>query len=257
MSPNILAIPALNDNYIWMIVHPTKQTAIIVDPGESKPVLEFLKTHKIDLSAILITHHHWDHTNGIEGILKEYTVPVYGPENDNIPLCDHPLKGQDQLKLPEMEVEYSIIDIPGHTKGHIAYHGHNCLFTGDALFTGGCGRLFEGTPDQLYHSLATLAKLDPETHVYCGHEYTGANLRFAEAIEPENLILQQRISDTEKLQTRGIPTVPSTIKLELQTNPFLRCHLPSVQNKVEMYCGYPLADNAAIFAALRRWKDTF
>lgn len=257
MLPNILAIPALNDNYIWMIVHPGNQKAILVDPGESNVALDVLKKQKLSLAAILITHHHWDHTNGIKGILDVYPAPVFGPKKDDIPECDHPLLDGERIKLPEIDIEYRIIEIPGHTKGHIAYHGHDAVFTGDTLFTGGCGRLFEGTPDQLYHSLSTLAQLDPKTRVYCGHEYTTANLRFAKVIEPNNIALQQRIANTNKLHSRRLPTVPSTIKLELQTNPFLRCHLPSVQEKVEHYCGHLLADNVATFAALRRWKDTF
>ncbi len=255
VSHNIIAIPALNDNYIWMIVHPRTQQAMIVDPGEATPVLQVLKEYNINLAAILITHHHWDHTNGIEEIIARHKAPVYAPLKDNVANGDHPIKGGDEVEIPTMELKFQVIDIPGHTVGHVAYQRHQWAFTGDTLFTGGCGRIFEGTPDELYHSLCSLAELPLETHVYCGHEYTAANLRFAELVDPNNLILQKRIIETDRLRSRGLPTVPSTIALELQTNPFLRCHLPEIQAAVGNYCGEPLADTVAVFAALRRWKD--
>jgi len=255
VSHNIIAIPAFNDNYIWMIVHPTSRQAVVVDPGEAAPVLQLLQEENLKLAAILITHHHWDHTNGIEQIIARHPAPVYAPRKDNIYYSDHPVEGTELVEIPSAELNFEVVDIPGHTLGHIAYIGHNWAFTGDTLFTGGCGRLFEGTPDQLYHSLCTLAKLPPETHVYCGHEYTTANLRFAQLVEPVNLKLQERIAETDRVRSRGMPTVPSTIALELLTNPFLRCHLPEVKSVVENYCGEPLADNVAVFAALRRWKD--
>jgi hydroxyacylglutathione hydrolase len=257
MSYRILAVPALNDNYIWAIVHPRKKSVVIVDPGEAKPILNLLKQQKLNLAGILITHHHWDHTNGIEGILKVHPTPVFAPAKDDVIRCDHPVEDGDQVVIPEMELTFDVIDIPGHTLGHVAYLGHGWVFTGDTLFTGGCGRIFEGTPDQLYSSLSLLAKLDPKTEVYCGHEYTKKNLAFAAMIEPFNNKLEQRIDHTEGLLNKGLPTVPSTIELELQTNPFLRCHEHHVQQAAIAYCGQPLADNVAVFAALRRWKDEF
>lgn len=257
MSHNIIAIPGLNDNYIWMIVHPTTRNVVIVDPGKARCVLQMLEQEGLTLAGILITHHHWDHTNGIKEIIATHKVPVYAPLKDNVANSDHPVKGGDEIEISSMELKFSVLDIPGHTLGHIAYIGHNWAFTGDTLFTGGCGRIFEGTPDQLYHSLCKLAELPQETHIYCGHEYTAANLRFAKLVEPNNLILQQRIADTECLRTRDMPTVPSTIALELQTNPFLRCHVTNVHQAVESYCSEPLADTVAVFAGLRRWKDEF
>ena len=257
MLPTILAIPALHDNYIWAIVHPRKKCAVIVDPGESKPVLEFLQQKALTLEAILITHHHWDHTRGIEGLLKAYPVPVYAPAKDDVVFCDHPVTGGDQVILPSPELAFNVIDIPGHTMGHVAYWGHGLVFTGDTLFTGGCGRIFEGTPDQLYHSLGQLAQLDSKTLIYCGHEYTKKNLAFAAIIEPHNNKLMQRINHAETTLNQGLPTVPSTLELELQTNPFLRCQEPQVQQAAVTYCGQALADNVAVFAALRRWKDEF
>lgn len=255
MSHNIIAIPALNDNYIWMIVHPVTQQAVIVDPGEAHSVLQVLAEQQLTLAGILITHHHWDHTNGIEEIIAAHKVPVYAPLKDNVANSDHPVKGGDQIEIPALELRFSVLDVPGHTRGHIAYTGHSWAFTGDTLFTGGCGRIFEGTPDELYHSLCQLAELPQETRVYCGHEYTAANLRFAALVEPDNLTLLQRIADTDRLRTRSMPSVPATIAVELQTNPFLRCHLPAVQQAVTSYCGQPLADTVAVFAGLRRWKD--
>lgn len=253
----IIPVPALNDNYIWTIVHPETQQAIIVDPGEAEPVLQTIKADHLKLTAILITHHHWDHTNGIGEILNRYPVPVYGPLKDNVSNCDHPLKEGDHIKFPKMALEFEVLGIPGHTLGHIAYLTRDWVFTGDTLFGAGCGRLFEGTPDQLYHSLMTLSKLDSKTKVFCGHEYTAENLRFAENVEIDNYDLQKRIADTQALISEGLPTLPSTIGLENQTNPFLRCHLPVIQEAVEAYCGQPLADTVAVFAALRRWKDEF
>ena len=257
MPHDIIAIPALHDNYIWMITHPEAQQAIIFDPGEAAPVLQILDDYHLHLTAILITHHHWDHTNGIEAIIDKHKVPVYAPSKDNVKYADHPLKGGDHIEIPSVQLSFDILDIPGHTNGHIAYLGDQWVLTGDTLFTGGCGRIFEGTPDQLYHSLQQLAKLAPTKRIYCGHEYTASNLRFALAVEPNNLKLKERIRETDKLRTRGMPTVPSTIGLELQTNPFLRCHLESVSEAVKAYCKQPSADTVAVFAALRRWKDEF
>ena len=253
----IIPVSALNDNYIWTIVHLRSQQAVIIDPGEAAPVLDRLKKEQVQLVAILITHHHWDHTNGIAEIVNKYKVPVYGPAKDNVVGCDYPLYEGDRVELPHVELKFDVIEIPGHTLGHIAYLGHGWAFTGDTLFTAGCGRLFEGTPEQLYHSLTRLADLDPQTLIYCAHEYTTANLRFAENVELDNLNLQQRISDTELRRAERLPSVPATIALERQTNPFLRCHLPSLQQAAEAYCGQPLADKVAVFAALRRWKDEF
>ena len=254
--PTIYPIPALNDNYIWMIVHPELKQAVIVDPGESQPVIDALKKNHLELATILITHHHWDHTNGIQGLLDHKKVPVYGPANDPVKLCDRPLQHGDQIELPNLEMRFRIIDIPGHTLGHIAYIGINAVFCGDTLFTGGCGRLFEGTAEQMTHSLGLLASLPPATWVYCAHEYTEANLRFAKIVEPNNPTLNQRIDDTQKLRTNNKPTVPSTIKLELQTNPFLRCQQQSVKQAVEEHCGRRLSDPIEVFAELRQWKDS-
>jgi hydroxyacylglutathione hydrolase len=257
MSHQIFAIPALNDNYIWAIAHPEKKSVVIVDPGEATPVLDFLTREQLTLEAILITHHHWDHTNGIPEILAVAEVPVYASAREDVSFCDQPLTEKDIVKIPRTELEFKVIEVPGHTRGHVAYVGQGWVFTGDTLFTGGCGRLFEGVPDQLYHSLLTLAELPPDTQVYCGHEYTKKNLDFALVVDPTNNKLKQRISQTQAILAQGLPTVPATIELERQTNPFLRCHEPAIQQAAMAYCGHALADNVAVFAALRRWKDEF
>ena len=257
MHHNILAIPALNDNYIWTIVHSKNRRAVIVDPGEAEPVLNLFKQQNLALTAILVTHHHWDHTNGIQRIIEKYPVPIYGPLKDAIPLCDYPLNDGDMVELPEVELTFKVLEMPGHTLGHIVYWGHQCVYTGDTLFTAGCGRIFEGSPDQFYHSLMKLASLDPQTRIYCGHEYTDKNLRFAEIVEPNNPKLKRRIIKTRQKLSQNQPTPPSTIQLELETNPFLRCHEKSIQQRVQKYYGYPLANTVAIFAALRRWKNEF
>ncbi|QTS84044.1 hydroxyacylglutathione hydrolase [Coxiella endosymbiont of Amblyomma nuttalli] len=257
MLHNIFAIPALNDNYIWTIVHSKNRRAVIVDPGEAEPVLHFLEQKNFILTAILITHHHWDHTNGIRRIVEKYSVPIYGPSKDTIPFCNYSVRDRDTVELSEIELTFKVLEIPGHTLDHIVYWGNQWVYTGDTLFMAGCGRIFEGFPEQFYHSLMKLASLDPQTKVYCGHEYTDQNLQFAATVEPDNFKLKKRIIETRQKLSRNQPTPPSTIQLELETNPFLRCHEKSVQKRVQAYCGYPLTDIIAIFTALRCWKNEF
>lgn len=256
----ITPIPALNDNYIWTIVHSGSREAIVVDPGQAEPVIHFLKEQKLKLSAILITHHHWDHTQGIEGLLRfanTHELLIYGGALEPIPDCNRPLQQDDSIHFSNFDLTLRIMEIPGHTHGHIAYVGPHFVFTGDTLFTGGCGRLFEGTAAQMWHSLQLLAHLAPETLIYCGHEYTEANLEFAKHVEPNNSDLLKRIDKTRQLRSQGLPTVPSTLGLELKTNPFLRCSLPSVKLAVEHYCQRQLHHPVEVFGELRRWKDGF
>lgn len=254
---SILAIPALTDNYIWVIVNSNNQTAVVIDPGEAEPVLSLLNLLQLKLVGILITHYHWDHFNGVDGILKTLKIPVFGPAINQPHSVDHPLHDGDEIVIEAAELKLQALETSGHTMGHICYFGDGRVFTGDTLFTGGCGRIFEGTPDLLYHSLTRLAELDPNTQVYCGHEYTEKNLAFAEMVEPSNHHLKQRIQDTTEKISKGLPTVPSSIALERQTNPFLRCHEPVIQAAAATFCGNPMADNVATFAALRRLKDEF
>ena len=248
---NVTPIPAFRDNYIWAL-HDDK-IAIIVDPGDAAPVLDFLSENKLQLSTILITHHHNDHVGGNRDLLARFPVPVYGPATEKIDTLTQRLRENDVVSLPQLGLRFSVIEIPGHTAGHIAYVGHGMVFCGDTLFACGCGRLFEGTPAQMYASLAKLAALPGDTKVYCGHEYTLANIAFARAVEPNNPALLQREFDDREKRGHHIPTVPSTIKLELATNPFLRAST----DKMKAALGTPNATSAEAFADLRARKDSF
>jgi len=257
MPHDILALPAFNDNYIWMIIHRESNQAVVVDPGDAHVVSETLSTFDFKLHGILITHHHWDHVNGVEELVKQYSVPVYGPNNPKLAYIDHILYDEDVITLEPLQLRFQVMTVPGHTLDHIAYFGQEWLFCGDTLFSGGCGRLFEGTPAQLYQSLQRMAKLPPETRVYCAHEYTLRNLEFAQLIEPNNQQLLERLQKVRHLRERGLPTIPSTITTENEINPFLRCNQPIVVAAAEKFCETRLGDQIAVFAALRRWKDTF
>lgn len=253
----ITPIPALKDNYIWMIANPQTKSAIVVDPGEAEPVIAALKKQQLQLSGIFATHHHWDHVNGITKLLDLAPVPVYGPLLETVPHCNNPLQNGDRLHLPTLDAEFRILDIPGHTLGHIAYVGLGGVFCGDTLFTGGCGRNFEGTPEQLLNSLHELMKLAPETLIYCGHEYTEKNLHFAIQVDPHNLKLQERLKQAQKMRSQAQPTVPASLKTELETNPFLRCGTSSVRDAVNTHCKRELKDEIEVFAELRAWKNQF
>ncbi len=255
MKP-VLHARAFTDNYIWLIPGTANQVAV-VDPGDAKPVLHALHAHSLMPVAILCTHHHWDHSGGINEIRAQYPIPVYGPAGEKIAGVTHPVREGDRVHLTELEQEYSVLDIPGHTAGHIAFYGHDRLFCGDTLFSAGCGRLFEGTPAQMHASLSKLAALPEKTEVYCGHEYTLANLQFALAVEPENRDLQHYQRAAGQLRAQDRPTLPSTIGLERRVNPFLRTAEPEVRRAVERQTGQKSDTDAAVFAILRRWKDDF
>lgn len=252
------AIPvnAFNDNYIWLIRAMEESPHVaIVDPGDAVPVFEALNSMSLIPDAILVTHHHHDHVGGVREISQHYSVPVYGPASEHIPALDFPLKNNDHVTLKQGALSFRIIDIPGHTSGHIAYYTPGMLFCGDTLFAGGCGRLFEGTPKQMYHSLETLYALPDDTDIYCAHEYTLANLNFALRVEPDNDELQKRLANTKRLRSRFQPTVPSSLALEKQTNPFLRCRHPTVIAAAERYAGKPLKSDLEVFTVIRAWKD--
>lgn len=255
---SILTVPAFDDNYLW-IIHDGRH-ALAVDPGDAAPILAALAQHKLVLSAILLTHHHADHIAGVPELLKHAAVPVYGPGDEGIASVSHALSQGMRLHLPEPGLTLEVIAVPGHTSGHIAYFApkQHWLFCGDTLFAGGCGRLFEGTPAQMLSSLDRLAALPDDTAVYCAHEYTLANLRFAKEVEPDNPLLQERILREQDKRARGLPTIPSQIGLEKQTNPFLRSRVPAVIARL-MACGkIPcLQDEASHFAALRNWKNQY
>jgi hydroxyacylglutathione hydrolase len=255
---NVSRISAFNDNYIWLI-HSKNETndkaVIIVDPGESIPVLEFIKKHQYQPQAIFVTHHHYDHCDGVEDILEKYNIPVYGPAKEKINSVTIKCKQDDIINIDAMDISFQVLDVPGHTKGHIAYLGHQSLFIGDTLFAGGCGRLFEGTFEQMQHSLASLLELDEETLIYCAHEYTQDNLKFAIIAEPDNQQLLKRINDSNKLRAKQYATVPSLLKLEKETNPFLRFNQPSIIEAAEKYSAQKLYNPVDIFKVVRLWKD--
>ncbi len=251
----IQAIPALGDNlnYIWLIQPTDKNTVLIVDPGEATPVINALTQQNLRPIAILNTHRHWDHVDGIAELVDHYHLPVYGPKNETIPRRTHPLSAANTLEFPDFP-PITILDIPGHTEGHIAYLIDGHLFCGDTLFGAGCGRLLGGTANQLYHSLQRIMTLPMTTKIYCGHEYTADNLCFAATIEPKNTKITQRIIDTQVLSQQNKPTLPSTLELEIHTNPFLRCHHPSIHTVVEQYAVNSLTSPLAVFSVLRDWK---
>lgn len=253
---NIVAIPAFEDNYIWLILDQERRYAAIVDPGDAEPVLDYLQEHGITPCALLITHHHGDHTGGIRDLLARYPMPVYGPAREKIPAMNQPLREGDRVRLPELGAEFLVFDAPGHTSGHILYYGHGALFCGDTLFAGGCGRLFEGTAEQMYDSLSKIEALPDDTLVYCAHEYTSDNLKFAIVAEPGNPVLQQRIEDTQALRERGEATVPSRLGLEKQTNPFLRSKVEDIIQAAQAFSGKVLDKPAEVFATVRYWKDS-
>ena len=257
--PSIIPIPAFSDNYIWLIREGGN--AAVVDPGDAAPVREYLVRENLTLTAILNTHHHGDHVAGNRALLAHSPVPVLGPAREPIPGRTRALGDGDAVVVPGIGLELSVLLVPGHTAGHIAYVGENdrvpVAFVGDTLFAGGCGRLFEGTPAQMAASLARLAALPGETRVYCAHEYTLSNLRFALAVEPGNGPLQERVRREEAKRGSGLPTVPSTLADERATNPFLRAGEPAVIAAAEAHAGRRLADAIEVFATLREWKNRF
>jgi hydroxyacylglutathione hydrolase len=255
-SMQIHPIPAFSDNYLWCLYDAG--AAWVVDPGDAAPVLDFLDTHGLRLEGILITHHHPDHIGGVGELIRRCSPGfIYGPDNSRIPGRTHRVGDGDRLEL--LGRTFEVLAVPGHTLDHLAYFSDDAqqplLFCGDTLFAGGCGRLFEGTPAQMYASLQRLAALPPQTAVYCAHEYTQSNLRFAAAVEPANRQLAARQAEVAEARRRGQPTVPSRLADELATNPFLRVESDGVATAVDRR--EPTGNIIDRFAALRRWKDQF
>ncbi len=258
MALKVTTIEAFSDNYIWLI-HDTENPArvVVVDPGDATPVLKTLVEQNLELIAVLITHHHPDHVGGIETLLAHHEVPVFGPANEHIPCINYPMVHGQRIQIPDTGLNFEVIEVPGHTLGHIAYYGHGAVFCGDTLFSGGCGRLFEGTPAQMTASMDELADLPPETSVYCAHEYTLSNLRFALAADPDNQALRDYQRACQALRDAGRPTIPSTIGTELAINPFLRCRETDIKRAAESRMERPLETTEEVFAAIRQWKDSF
>jgi len=252
---DIVPIPALRDNYIWTL--RKGRQAAVVDPGEAAPVQQYLAREGLSLVAILATHHHPDHVGGIAELVTSARVPVFGPKGEPIPELSHPVGQDDAVEIAALAARFTVLDIPGHTRAHVAYYGLGSLFCGDTLFACGCGRVFEGTAAQMLDSLSKLAALPDDTRVYCGHEYTLANIKFARAVDPDNAALAAREARAQKLRDAGRPTLPSTLGEERATNPFLRCDQPVVVESANKYLGSRLADPVRVFAAIREWKNKF
>ncbi|WP_431096683.1 hydroxyacylglutathione hydrolase [Polaromonas aquatica] len=250
-------IPAFDDNYFWLL-HDGKR-ALVVDPGDAGPVQRTLEQHALQLESILVTHHHADHTGGVN-VLREATgAKVYGPATERIPQPYLPLKGGDLARA--LDMDFQVIDVPGHTAGHIAYYaqgvnGKPLLFCGDTLFSGGCGRLFEGTPAQMLSSLDKLSALPGNTVVCCAHEYTLSNLRFAMAVEPDNAELAAYLTQCTALRNQSQPTLPTSIAKELLVNPFLRTRQPTIMAAARRFDA-SAHDDSTVFAAIRQWKNQF
>jgi hydroxyacylglutathione hydrolase len=253
----LVALPAFNDNYIWMLHNSTH--AVVVDPGDAAPVCKALDEEGLTLAAILVTHHHADHVGGLGALQARLHGPIYGPAGEHIPQLTNLLAEGDVVDV--LGLQFKVIDVPGHTAGHIAYAQQNdtqspLLFCGDTLFSGGCGRLFEGTPAQMFHSLAKLAALPGNSRVCCTHEYTLSNLRFAQVVEPGNAARATYHERCNVLRAQGQITLPSSIALELQINPFLRCGQPEVM-AAALAQGAQANDEVSVFTTLREWKNNY
>lgn len=251
----IECIPAFDDNYIWLASAEPGQKVAVVDPGDADPVLAFLAEHGIEPGAVLLTHHHYDHTGGAGEIAGRYGVPVYGSASGRIAAVDHPVREGDRVALPACGLDLQVLETPGHTRDHLCFLGQGLLFCGDTLFTGGCGKLFEGTPAQMFDSLEKLSALPDATAVYCAHEYTLKNLEFARVVEPDNADIRARQEAAQRARRAGAATVPADLGLEKATNPFLRSRVPNVIAAAEAYSGRNLDEPAEVFAVVRAWKD--
>jgi hydroxyacylglutathione hydrolase len=257
-QPNVRPVRAFSDNYIWLIEPPSAPSQVVaVDPGDAAPVIAELMRRNLSLAAILLTHHHPDHIGGVPELLRHWPVPVIGPEDARISTLTRIVVDGELCEIPELGLGFEILAVPGHTLSHIAFWGHRALFCGDTLFSAGCGRMFEGTPKQMNASLDRLRDLPPETEVFCGHEYTAANLRFALTVEPGNTAAFDYQQKVARLGAAGEPSLPSTIGLENAVNPFLRCDKSNVRAAAESHAGSTLTDPATVFGELRAWKDQF
>lgn len=253
----VTTVRAFADNYIWLIHAPRDPTCVIaVDPGDAAPVQQALAANRLHLSGILLTHHHRDHVGGVANLLHDCPVPVFGPASEPVPGEPRMMREGDHASFEHLGLDFGVLDVPGHTAGHIAFTGHGALFCGDTLFSAGCGRLFEGTAEQMVGSLDKLASLPEDTQVYCGHEYTVSNLRFSLAVEPQNSDAAAYLRDCEAKRARHEATVPSDIRRERNVNPFLRCNRQTVIQAAEERAHRRL-NPTEVFSVIRQWKDGF
>jgi hydroxyacylglutathione hydrolase len=258
---SILTVPAFDDNYLW-IIH-NQRHALIVDPGDAQAIIHALQMHQLTPIAILLTHHHRDHIGGVNALVEQFAIPVYGPIRAEMPSATQLCQEGNVLNFSELDLRLRVMELPGHTVDHIAYYDaeRDWLFSGDVLFGAGCGRLFDGTAPQLYASLQRIAALPDQTQVYCAHEYTLANLRFALAVEPDNELLKSRLIVEQTKRDADLPTVPLDLAVEKRTNPFLRVNdeaiLQSLIHAGKLSAENKCIDDACRFSALRKWKDGF
>ena len=252
---SVKPIKAYQDNYIWLV--STNEGSIVVDPGESKKILNLIDNNEIDLKGVLITHHHFDHTNGLSDLLNKRGLEVYGPKN-NVHGINNIVKNNDKFTV--IGIDFEVIEIPGHTLDHIAFYSFNdgepILFCGDTLFSGGCGRVFEGTFDQMFIALKKISKYPKETKIFCGHEYTLSNFKFALAVDENNEDLIKEYDNIKNIVDSGNPSLPTILEKELKINPFLRCDNHHIKNKIVSKFNTS-DDELEVFCALRQWKDNF
>lgn len=248
---HILPIPALVDNYIWLLHN--NRNAVVIDPGDATPVIDAIKKWHLTLSAILITHHHADHVDGVNALLTYQNVPVYAPKYEEFQFDHIAVAEGDNVHLDNMNLDFNVWWLPGHTLGHIAYLNDFNLFCGDVLFSAGCGRLFEGTPVQMFNSLNRLKTLNPVTKIFCTHEYTSKNIAFALTLDPDNTALHERKAEVTHLRNNHEASLPSTIAQELSFNPFLRCHTPAIIKN----SGANSDDELSVFSKIRSLRNHY
>ena len=252
---NIIQIPAFTDNYFWLMFEDNNKSAVVVDPGDSAPVIKSLKDNNLELTDILITHHHNDHIGGVSELKKVFPrVNIFGPADPRIP-ADNIVKDEDVIKLDSLNEEFRVLDVRGHTNSHIAYYFDKKLFCGDTLFSCGCGRLFEGTHQDMHKALTKIKNLPKETLIYCAHEYTLDNIGFAKIIDPKNLDLLEREKEVKDLLKNGFYTIPSALENELKVNPFLRFDEKDIKNSVQNHFNKKISSDAQVFKYTREWKD--